>query len=84
MICLIHPNCDFRDLQDHASGEVLIEEAGGIVTDSRGEPLTFGLGRTLGENYGVVAAGKDMHSKVIEAIKRAKEEEAQAQVKSSI
>ncbi|KAL7277975.1 hypothetical protein ACG7TL_007928 [Trametes sanguinea] len=60
---------------DHASGAVLVEEAGGIITDGRGEPLDFGLGRTLGENFGVVAAGKDVHAKVIAAIKQAKAEE---------
>ncbi|KAI9068726.1 3',5'-bisphosphate nucleotidase [Trametes sanguinea] len=60
---------------DHASGAVLVEEAGGIITDGRGEPLDFGLGRTLGENFGVVAAGKDVHSKVIAAVKQAKAEE---------
>ena len=46
-----------------------------MITDSRGQPLDFGLGRTLGENYGVVAAGKEVHAKVLEAIKQAKEEE---------
>ncbi|KAF8224906.1 3(2),5-bisphosphate nucleotidase HAL2 [Tricholoma matsutake] len=56
---------------DHAPGSILVEEAGGIVTDSRGEPLDFGLGRTLGENYGVVAAGKAVHVSVLEAVQRA-------------
>jgi len=60
---------------DHASGAILIEEAGGIVTDSRGSPLDFGLGRTLGENYGVIAAGKAVHAKVLAAVKQAKVEE---------
>ncbi|KAH9896085.1 3',5'-bisphosphate nucleotidase [Cubamyces lactineus] len=64
---------------DHASGAVLVEEAGGVITDGRGEPLDFGLGRTLGENYGVVAAGKDVHAKVITAVKQAQAEEAQGQ-----
>ncbi|OBZ73069.1 3'(2'),5'-bisphosphate nucleotidase [Grifola frondosa] len=64
---------------DHAPGAILVEEAGGVITDSRGEPLDFGLGRTLGENHGVVAAGKEVHSKVIKAVKRAKEEEAKAE-----
>ncbi|KAM5535307.1 hypothetical protein V8D89_010992 [Ganoderma adspersum] len=63
---------------DHAVGAILVEEAGGIISDGRGEPLDFGLGRTLGENFGAVAAGKDVHAKVIAAIKEAKaEEEAQ-------
>ncbi|EIW53050.1 3',5'-bisphosphate nucleotidase [Trametes versicolor FP-101664 SS1] len=65
---------------DHAAGLILIEEAGGVITDGRGEPLDFGLGRTLGENFGVVAAGKDVHDRVIAAIKQAKaEEDAAAQ-----
>ncbi|KIP08931.1 hypothetical protein PHLGIDRAFT_126660 [Phlebiopsis gigantea 11061_1 CR5-6] len=60
---------------DHAPGAVLVEEAGGVITDSRGEPLNFGLGRTLGENFGVIAAGKNVHAHVLEAVKKAKEEE---------
>jgi inositol monophosphatase family protein len=55
-------------LQDHASGSLLVEEAGGIVTDYRGRPLDFGLGRTLGTNYGVVAARKEVHAQVIKAV----------------
>jgi len=60
---------------DHAPGSLLVEEAGGVVTDSRGEPLDFGLGRTLGENYGVVAAGRETHGKVLQAVKAALAEE---------
>lgn len=68
---------------DHASGALLVEEAGGVITDSRGEPLDFGLGRTLGENFGVVAAGRATHSRVIAAVRQAREEEAQAAGKPS-
>ncbi|CAA7266902.1 unnamed protein product [Cyclocybe aegerita] len=60
---------------DHAPGQVLVEEAGGVVTDSRGEPLTFGHGRTLGENYGIVAAGKEAHAKVLAAVQAVIKEE---------
>ncbi|KAF7795835.1 hypothetical protein EIP86_007002 [Pleurotus ostreatoroseus] len=60
---------------DHAPGSVLVEEAGGIITDSRGSPLDFGLGRTLGENYGFIAAGKEVHARVLDAVRKAKEEE---------
>ena len=59
--------------QDHASGSLLVEEAGGVISDARGQPLDFGLGRTLGENFGVIAAGKDVHNKVLAAIAKAKE-----------
>jgi 3'(2'), 5'-bisphosphate nucleotidase len=56
---------------DHAPGQILVEEAGGIVTDSRGQPLDFGLGRTLGENFGVIAAGKDVHAHILQAVQKA-------------
>lgn len=51
-------------------------EAGGAITDSRGELLDFGLGRDLGENFGVIAAGKSVHDKVLVAVKNAGEERA--------
>ena len=63
-------------VQDHASGSLLVEEAGGIITDYRGRPLDFGLGRTLGTNYGVVAARKEVHAQVIEALQAVLGEEA--------
>ncbi|PBK90797.1 carbohydrate phosphatase, partial [Armillaria gallica] len=56
---------------DHAPGAVLVEEASGVITDSRGLPLDFGLGRTLGENFGVIAASKASHPKVLEAVQKA-------------
>ncbi|ELU38743.1 3',5'-bisphosphate nucleotidase [Rhizoctonia solani AG-1 IA] len=59
---------------DHAPGSLLIEEAGGTITDSLGQSLHFGSGRTLGENNGIVAAGKELHPKVIEAIRKLREE----------
>ncbi|KZS88798.1 3(2),5-bisphosphate nucleotidase HAL2 [Sistotremastrum niveocremeum HHB9708] len=57
---------------DHASGSLLVTEAGGMITDGRGAPLDFGLGRTLGENFGIVAAGADVHPLIIAAIKQTK------------
>ncbi|KAF8316387.1 3(2),5-bisphosphate nucleotidase HAL2 [Clavulina sp. PMI_390] len=60
---------------DHAAGNVIVTEAGGIVTDSYGAPLDFGLGRTLGENKGIIACAPGIHAQVVEAIKVAREEE---------
>jgi len=54
---------------DHAAGDLIVREAGGQVTDVEGNRLNFRLGRTLKENKGVIAAPKDVHSKVIEAVK---------------
>lgn len=53
---------------DHAAGNVLITESGGVVTDMTGKELDFGKGRYL-YSSGVIAASKQFHSKVIEAIK---------------
>lgn len=67
---------------DHASGNVLVTEAGGLVTDGRGQELDFGLGRTLGENWGVIAAGKDVHGKILAAVIQARKEELDAKSKA--
>jgi 3'(2'), 5'-bisphosphate nucleotidase len=53
---------------------VLVEEAGGIVSDMEGKPLDFSVGRTLKNNKGVVAANKEVHGKVLEAVQKALEE----------
>ncbi|KAI8621045.1 hypothetical protein BC830DRAFT_1058606 [Chytriomyces sp. MP71] len=54
---------------DHAGGMLIVEEAGGVVTDVEGKPLDFGVGRTLKNNKGVVAAGKEIHAEVLAAVK---------------
>jgi 3'(2'), 5'-bisphosphate nucleotidase len=36
-----------------------------------GQPLNFGLGRTLKGNEGIVAAGREDHAKAVEAVRRA-------------
>lgn len=60
---------------DHASGNLIVNEAGGIVTDSRNEPLNFGLGRTLGENFGVIGScTREDHLKILEAIQQVQSE----------
>lgn len=53
---------------DHAAGDLIVREAGGEVTDVEGKRLDFSYGRTLKENKGVVAAPKDVHKAVIEAV----------------
>lgn len=64
-----------RFTQDHASGALLVHEAGGIVSDCRGRSLDFGAGRTLKHNKGVIAAPKGVHAEVIKAVAKALEEE---------
>lgn len=54
---------------DHAPGDLIVREAGGWVTNTRGERLDFGNGRTLRANEGIVAAPKAVHGIVIDAVK---------------
>lgn len=53
---------------DHAAGWMVIQEAGGQVTDIRGRQLDFSLGRTLAANQGVVATNGHLHARVIAAV----------------
>ena len=47
---------DYQEkIWDHAAGMLVVEEAGGRVTDIHGKKLDFSLGHTLAENKGVVA-----------------------------
>jgi len=54
---------------DHAAGKLLVEEAGGRVTDISGKPLDFSRGRVLDRNRGVVATNGHLHSLVLGALK---------------
>lgn len=54
---------------DHAAGELIVREAGGQVTDAVGRRLDFSKGRTLTENKGVVAAPKEIHEQVLNAVR---------------
>lgn len=53
---------------DHAAGSLLVEEAGGRVTDMYGNPLDFGRGRTLSGNKGVIASHFAIHDRVLDAV----------------
>ncbi|XP_061363054.1 PAP-specific phosphatase HAL2-like [Gastrolobium bilobum] len=55
---------------DHAAGVIIIQEAGGVVTDAGGRPLDFSKGLYLeGLDRGIVAcAGATLHGKIIDAV----------------
>ncbi len=60
---------DYQEkIWDHAAGALLIEEAGGRVSDGRGSPLDFGRGRTLAANRGVIATNGHLHDAVLAAV----------------
>ncbi|XP_027171328.1 PAP-specific phosphatase HAL2-like isoform X1 [Coffea eugenioides] len=55
---------------DHAAGVLLVQEAGGVVTDAGGRPLDFSKGMYLeGLDRGIVAcSGVKLHEKIIGAV----------------
>ena len=58
----------FRDkIWDQAAGSLIIEEAGGRVTDLHGTPLDFGTGRLLTRNQGMIASNGLLHAAVLDA-----------------
>jgi 3'(2'), 5'-bisphosphate nucleotidase len=54
---------------DQAAGAIVLEEAGGRITDLFGEKLDFSQGITLDRNQGVVASNSYMHEAVLEILK---------------
>jgi len=61
---------DYREkIWDHAAGVLIVEEAGGVVTDIDGRPLEFYHGRELATNRGVIVTNGRLHQAVIEAVR---------------
>lgn len=54
---------------DHAAGVIVVEEAGGRVTDMHGKPLDFSKGSKLVDNQGVVVSNSAIHDTVLAALK---------------
>jgi 3'(2'), 5'-bisphosphate nucleotidase len=61
---------DYREkIWDQAAGSLLVEEAGGRVSDLDGEALDFSAGRTLARNRGVLATNGRMHEAALQALR---------------
>jgi len=61
---------DYREkIWDHAAGSLIVEEAGGVVTDISGKKLDFTVGRTLKNNSGIFASVPAVHQHILEIIK---------------
>lgn len=62
-------SADYREnLWDHAAGAIVVEEAGGRVSDVAGRPLDYTRGRKFFENRGVVATNGALHGLLLAAI----------------
>jgi 3'(2'), 5'-bisphosphate nucleotidase len=60
---------DYREkIWDHAAGSLIVEEAGGWVSDIDGKKLDFSMGKTLCRNRGILASSGRIHSRVLEII----------------
>ncbi|MFO1001725.1 MAG: 3'(2'),5'-bisphosphate nucleotidase [Planctomycetaceae bacterium] len=55
---------------DHAGGVLLVQEAGGQVTDINGAHADFGKGSTLAVNEGMVVTNGKVHAQVVATIGR--------------
>ena len=61
---------DYREkIWDQAAGALIVEEAGGQVSDLHGRPLDFSAGRTLLHNRGILASNGLLHQQALEALR---------------
>jgi 3'(2'), 5'-bisphosphate nucleotidase len=60
---------DYREkIWDQAAGSIILEEAGGRLTDLSGRPLDFTQGRTLKNNRGILATNGLLHEKILQGL----------------
>jgi 3'(2'), 5'-bisphosphate nucleotidase len=57
---------------DHAAGALIVEEAGGRVTDLDGKPLDFSAGSRLLHNQGVLVSNGVLHAPALLALRSAR------------
>ena len=62
---------DYREkIWDQAAGSIVVEEAGGMVTDLDGKALDFSRGRTLKDNRGICASNGQLHNEALAVLKK--------------
>jgi 3'(2'), 5'-bisphosphate nucleotidase len=60
---------DYREkIWDHAAGSLIVEQAGGTVSDIDGKKLSFSFGKTLRHNRGILATNGQIHRRVLDII----------------
>lgn len=58
-----------ENIWDHAAGTIVVEEAGGRVTDMYGIPLNFSKGNKMIDNQGVIVSNGIIHEQVLEVFR---------------
>ena len=62
---------DYREkIWDQAAGSLVLEEAGGRITDLDGKPLNFSTGRALRQNRGILASNGMLHAPALTALRQ--------------
>ncbi|GAB4821949.1 hypothetical protein N2152v2_008995 [Parachlorella kessleri] len=68
------PPVTYREkIWDHCAGSIVVEEAGGKISDATGQPLDFSQGRYLPLNPGqpgIIAATPSMHAAILNAFRK--------------
>ncbi len=60
---------DYREnIWDHAAGSVVVEEAGGRVSDINGQPLNFAASAKMVNNRGIIVSNGVIHDQVLGAL----------------
>lgn len=59
-----------ENIWDHAAGSLVLEEAGGQITDLTGKTLDFSAGKRLVHNHGVLASNGHLHTIALAALTR--------------
>ena len=61
---------DYREtIWDYAAGTIIVEEAGGVVTDVDGRTLDFSQGKKLSQNRGILAANGELYPQLLECVR---------------
>lgn len=62
---------DYKEkIWDQAAGSLVLEEAGGQISDLDGKPLNFTTGRSLLQNRGILATNGILHNAALQALKQ--------------
>jgi 3'(2'), 5'-bisphosphate nucleotidase len=64
------PRGDYREnIWDHAAGLIVVEEAGGRVSDVEGKPFDITTGQRMTRNRGAVVTAAGIHDEVVAAVR---------------
>ncbi len=62
---------DYKEkIWDQAAGSLVLEEAGGRISDLDGKKLDFTTGRTLANNRGILASNHLLHTPALDTLTR--------------